>query len=132
MDARDSTTGLRIEMTDQRGLNDDNVTSSPRAVSIEEFWTLTQRVAAQERQLEEILMILRASVAATSVPSTARITVTGEANTPVVMTTTTFPTTHRIETSDGGCTSRTDRDCTNDTDSVQNYDDYGGQTVARV
>ncbi|KAK9116867.1 hypothetical protein Sjap_015814 [Stephania japonica] len=93
MDAQDSTTGLRIEMTDQRGLNDDNGTSSPRAVSIEEFRTLTQRVAAQERQLEEILTILRASVAATSVPSTARITVTQEANTPVVMTTTTFPTT---------------------------------------
>ncbi|KAK9090837.1 hypothetical protein Sjap_024014 [Stephania japonica] len=54
----------RIEMTDQRGLNDDSGTSSHQAVNIEEFRTLTQRVAAQERQLEEILTILRASVAA--------------------------------------------------------------------
>ncbi|KAK9103217.1 hypothetical protein Sjap_020471 [Stephania japonica] len=83
----------RIEITDQRGLNDDSGTSSPRAVSIEEFRTLTQRVAAQERQLEEILVILRASVVAASVPSTARITVTQEANTPVVTTTATLPTT---------------------------------------
>ncbi|KAK9144377.1 hypothetical protein Sjap_004280 [Stephania japonica] len=80
-------------MTDQRGLNDDNRKSSPRAVSIEEFQTLTQRVAAQERQLEEILAILRASVTAASVTSTARVTVTQGANTPGVTTMIFLPTT---------------------------------------
>ncbi|KAK9091346.1 hypothetical protein Sjap_024523 [Stephania japonica] len=79
-------------MADQRGLSDENGTSSPRAVSIEKFRTLTQRVVDQERQLEEILAILRASIAAASLPSTDRVAVTQEANTPVVMTTTTLPT----------------------------------------
>ncbi|KAK9090896.1 hypothetical protein Sjap_024073 [Stephania japonica] len=80
-------------MADQRGPSDDNGTSSTRAVSIEEFQTLTQRVAAQERQLEEILAILRASVAVASIPSTGRVTVTQEENTQGVTTMTMFPTT---------------------------------------
>ncbi|KAK9123652.1 hypothetical protein Sjap_013254 [Stephania japonica] len=80
-------------MVDQRDPSDDSGTSSTRAVSIEEFQTLTQRVAAQERQLEEILPILRASIVVASVPSTARVTVTQEANTPRVTTMTLLPTT---------------------------------------
>ncbi|KAK9130783.1 hypothetical protein Sjap_011270 [Stephania japonica] len=80
-------------MADQRGPSNDSGTSSTRAVSIEEFQTLTQRVAAQERQLEEIMAILKASVVVASVPSTARVTVTQEENTSEVMTMTTLPTT---------------------------------------
>ncbi|KAK9137965.1 hypothetical protein Sjap_008559 [Stephania japonica] len=55
--------------------------------------TLVERVAAHERQLEEILATLRASVASASVPSMARVTVTQEADTPMVTTTTKLPTT---------------------------------------
>ncbi|KAK9122473.1 hypothetical protein Sjap_012075 [Stephania japonica] len=80
-------------MVDQRGLSDDSGMSSTRDVNIEEFQTLTQRVATQKRQLEVILAILRPSVVTASVPSTARVTVTQEANTPVVTIMTTLPTT---------------------------------------
>ncbi|KAK9145318.1 hypothetical protein Sjap_005221 [Stephania japonica] len=64
-----------IVMTDQRGLSDDSGASSTRSISIKEFQTLTQRAVAQEQQLEQILAILKASVTAASVPSTARVTV---------------------------------------------------------
>ncbi|KAK9109992.1 hypothetical protein Sjap_018052 [Stephania japonica] len=84
---------IRGVMADQRGPSDDNETSSTQAVSIEEFQTLTQRVVTQERQLEEILAILRASIAVASVPSIARVTVTQEANTPGVTTMTLLLTT---------------------------------------
>ncbi|KAK9137729.1 hypothetical protein Sjap_008323 [Stephania japonica] len=83
----------QIEITDQQGRSDDSRTSSTRAVSIEEFQTLMQRVAVHKRQLEEILVILRASVVVASVPSTVRVTVTQEENTPRVTTMTLLPTT---------------------------------------
>ncbi|KAK9096275.1 hypothetical protein Sjap_021772 [Stephania japonica] len=38
-----------MAMADQKGPSDDSGTSSTRAVSIDEFQTLTQRVASQER-----------------------------------------------------------------------------------
>ncbi|KAK9102659.1 hypothetical protein Sjap_019913 [Stephania japonica] len=46
-----SGTESRIDraMADQKGPSDDSGTSSTRAVSIDEFQTLTQRVASQER-----------------------------------------------------------------------------------
>ncbi|KAK9137634.1 hypothetical protein Sjap_008228 [Stephania japonica] len=80
-------------MADQRGPSDDSGRSSTRAVSIEEFQALMQRVAAHERQLEEILVILRASVVVASVPSMARVTITQEANIPGVTTMTLLPST---------------------------------------
>ncbi|KAK9137699.1 hypothetical protein Sjap_008293 [Stephania japonica] len=83
----------QIVMVNQQGPSDNSGTSSTRAVSIEEFQTLAHRVAAQERQLEEILAILRASVVVASVPSTARVTVTQKEYTPGVTTMTLFPTT---------------------------------------
>ncbi|KAK9116419.1 hypothetical protein Sjap_015366 [Stephania japonica] len=82
-----------IAIADQRGPNDDSETSSTQTVSIEEFQTLTQRVAAQERQLEEILAILRASIVVALLPSTARVTITQKVNTPGVTTMTLLPTT---------------------------------------
>ncbi|KAK9090696.1 hypothetical protein Sjap_023873 [Stephania japonica] len=51
------------------------------------------KITDQEQQLEEILVILRASVAVASVPSTVRATVTQEENTPGVTTMTLLPTT---------------------------------------
>ncbi|KAK9137705.1 hypothetical protein Sjap_008299 [Stephania japonica] len=84
---------LMIVMVNQQGPSDDSGTSSTQAVSIEEFQTLAHRVAAQERQLVEILAILRASVVVASVPSTARVTVTQKEYTPGVTTMTLLPTT---------------------------------------
>ncbi|KAK9145074.1 hypothetical protein Sjap_004977 [Stephania japonica] len=83
----------QIVMAYQRGPSDDSGTSNTRTVSIEEFQTLTQRVAAQERQLDEILAILRASVVVALVPFTAIVTVTQEANILGVTTMTLLPTT---------------------------------------
>ncbi|KAK9155170.1 hypothetical protein Sjap_002650 [Stephania japonica] len=88
----------QIVMAYQRGPSDNSRTSSTRAVSIEEFQSLTQRVVAQERQLEKILAILRTLVAIASVPSTARVTVTQEANTSGVTTMTLLPTTTATRT----------------------------------
>ncbi|KAK9102805.1 hypothetical protein Sjap_020059 [Stephania japonica] len=80
-------------MVDQWGPSDDSSTSSTRAVIIEEFQTLTQRVATQERQLKEILAILRASIVVASVPSKDRVIITQEESTPGVTTVTLLLTT---------------------------------------
>ncbi|KAK9089959.1 hypothetical protein Sjap_023136 [Stephania japonica] len=81
----------QIARADQAGSNNDNGKALTHFV--EDLHALTQRVATQELQLEEILAILKVSVVTASVPSTTRVTVTQEANTPGVMTTTMLPIT---------------------------------------